>query len=967
MFKRVILLVLFSIFVYANEYQEVAENFLIYQNSQKTIVSSEVLKKADVEVGYLFNLEGGGYIVVPISQFASPIKAYSFENNFEQLPPPYKEFLLNELDVFLNPKTLFKTTDTTVADRWNFLKNFRINQRALRSYIPNSYLLTSTWNQTTPYNKFFPKVGEDTTLTGCVQTAIGQIMKFHHYPARAKGVYSYDAPIYDANNIKIREDDLTAVLNRDYNWENMPNIFDNTTEEYQEDEVGYLLRDLLVVNKAPQVGVALTSTSANTNALIENFGYSNQMKRTSTSEITKSQFLALAKVQIDKELPFLFSFPTHMTVVDGYRDDLSGNYFHVNMGWGGSANDFYNLDQTVIAGSSTFTTLDLDMIYDIKPCSVANGDCYQNLETNDTLTSSGVSGVFDQDRDSDKYQQYLKGSVTIGGTRGYSEQSFFINIYDSNNSLVSSKNSEVTLNLPADFYTIDVSLASPAGGYYNLDNYTNYTVTITSDILSSSEIAEIDSLTDKAPQIDADLKDKIITQDNKILIHSYDENNEDNLTLSAIGNESVDLSFDKNILTIHPKVTKGFSPITLTATSNGTSVSKEFMVIINDENTSFGKEFSVNGKFDSATEYEKHKVILDGSCTINGYRGYSNQAFYTSVLDINDTVLSPMNTTQISLSNLAQNFYFLGASLKENPESVYGGYYTYNENYSSYTLSVSCPNADENITKIAALLGIDISVSSSSESSISSSLSSSDSSSSESSISSSSSSSDSSSSESSIASSLSSSDSSSSESSSSSSSNSSDSSSSESSIASSSSSSDSSSSESNSSLSITYPSGWSLKSLPVQTTLDASSFSAVTTVWKYRDGKWIVYSPNVTMMNKISALGLETLTSVTAGQGFWINASVNGDINVTGHAYNIETIQNLQILSVGWHLLGNGVTTSVTTLINANPNISIIWKYLDNKWFAYSPDSETASLISNAGFESLSDINSTEGFWIYIK
>jgi hypothetical protein len=705
--KKVLLSLSVATLLFANEYQDISQKFLEYQNSTKSIISQEILEKNNIEVGYLFNLSGGGYIIVPISKKLSPVKGYSFESNFENLPPKFKEYIINQLYLAATDKSLARVVDTTISDRWDFLENYTpSSNRTLYSYTPNTTLLTTTWNQEYPYNQYFPKVGTDTTLAGCVQVAMGQVMNYHQYPARGEGVLKNDIDIYSGSKNSgslVRTDNLKAVLNRDYNWDIMPTSHDDGLE-YQNDELGYLMRDLLVLNKA-MVGTTETLASANTSALVENFGYSNTIAKMDNSD---SSFISIIKAQIDLEQPVLFSVPGHMTVADGYKDDSSGNYIHINMGWGGAHNDFYNLDDSYIY-QSNFTTNsgDLRAIYNIKPCSQSNGDCYVNLENTDSLSGLNITGNFGSDGDVDKYQMYLSGNTNFSGDRGYSNQAFYVAVYDSTGALVQDiGNKDTTVNLTADLYTVRVSLCSVDSYCFTADSgHEDYTVNITSGTVSSSDQNNILAGLEVAPVIDQNISDKVITSDTKVLIHGYDENNDDNVTFSATSNSNFDLTFNKNILNIHPTVSSGHSTIEVKVSSNGQEDIQEFDVLVNDEKIYFGKEFIIGDTFADQSEFDKHKAILDGVCTVSGYNGYSNQAFYTSLMDISESYLNSMNNAQFTTSDLTQDMYLLGASLKQNPDGG-GSYYPYDENNTAYTLTVSCPDADENITNIASILSI---------------------------------------------------------------------------------------------------------------------------------------------------------------------------------------------------------------------------------------------------------------------
>lgn len=706
MFKKILLLVVIVSSLFSNEYENIANKFLQFKNQNKVIKSTEILKKDQTKVAYLFNLENGGYIIVPISKSISPIKSYSFHNNYDSLPLKIKEFLVNELHNYISNRTLSKTINSTVSDRWDFLETFtpETDSRILKSYTVNTNLLTTSWEQGYPYNKYFPKIGSETTLAGCVQVAFAQIMKYHSWPQKGKGVVTHNAPITFISNGTTyisRYEDMEAVLNRHYNWEIMENEY-SSSKEYQENEVAYLMRDLVVFNKAT-IGLAETSAVGNINGLVENFGYSNTIATMNSSD---SSFINTVKSQIDQGLPVLFSLPGHMVVADGYNNDTTGEYIHLNMGWGASSNTFYNISEPIVAGGFNFTT-SYDIIYNVKPCSDTNGDCYKNLETSDdTIDGLNISGNFDMNKDTDGYKVFLSGSTTLSGTRGYSNYAFYINIFDSNNSLVTfmggetSTSSGFTLDLPSDLYSVKVSLCSPNNSCYNIDGgMSSYNVNISSQTLTSNEQSEILSTLSFPPVIDQTLDSKLIIENDKIVINAYDKNDEDNVTFEAVSNnENVTLNFNKNILTLEPNVASGHSKIKISVSSNNDTIEKEFDLLINDEQLYYGNEYTVTGEFDSQQDINNHQVILDGICNISGQsEGYSNQAFYTKLLYITSMSDSTINTSDLNL-----DFYSISSSLENDS----GSYYPYDVTHNGYTLSVSCPDADNNITELSSLLNI---------------------------------------------------------------------------------------------------------------------------------------------------------------------------------------------------------------------------------------------------------------------
>lgn len=697
------------VFGSVESYQNIAEQFLSYKQSFKKIVSSDILDDNGTAVAYIFDLSDGGYILVPIDRAFSPIKAYSFKNNYETLPEPYKAFLIKSLHIKSGtPLLTTQSRSGKIASRWDFLENYQpsVGQMATTSYTPNSYLLTTNWDQGTPYNDKLPMIsdgsgGEMRAWAGCVQTAMAQMMRYHQYPAHGRGVATHT---WNSEAVK-------AILYKPYNWNNMPDILDGSTSEYMRDEVGYLMRDLAIVNESTLDSTG-TASSVPTQEFFKYFGYSNAVSFLRRDSDNYSAFIDQMREEIDLLRPVLIGFPGHLAVADGYSDDDTGSYVHVNMGWGGHSNDFYNLDEAVDADYYTFNTDTLYMVHHIMPCSEADGDCYLNFEGSENLDTDQqrISGRFDSLNDSDTFDLYLKGAVTLGGTRGYSNQAFFITVYDADAHLIASSYNPISTTLPSGKYQVELSLCNSSGSCYTYnESYSNYTVDYTTEALSDEEKTQIDQSWDKAPIIDMEIPDQFITGEKRILINALDENG-DEIKLSAFSNADLDLSFENNVLVLQPTVAEGVSQVIVEAVSTHQSVRKSFTVVIGTESIAWGKNFTVSGRFEAQNSFDKHPAILSGSCQISGYRGYSNQAFYTSVMDMSSSYIVPMNNVAIN-DTFPADQYLLGASLKQNPAGS-GSYYTYNPDYADYTLTVSCPDSDLTMIEVADLLGIDLSESS---------------------------------------------------------------------------------------------------------------------------------------------------------------------------------------------------------------------------------------------------------------
>ena len=87
-----------------------------------------------------------------------------------------------------------------------------------------SPFITTKWNQASPYNLLCPNVGTLTHgYTGCVATAMSQILKYYNYPATSKGSGGYSTVVGKDTIIRL------ATINTTYNWSNMSNTYSNNS------------------------------------------------------------------------------------------------------------------------------------------------------------------------------------------------------------------------------------------------------------------------------------------------------------------------------------------------------------------------------------------------------------------------------------------------------------------------------------------------------------------------------------------------------------------------------------------------------------------------------------------------------------------------------------------------------------------------------------------------------------------
>ncbi|HBH24194.1 MAG TPA: hypothetical protein DDY13_12320 [Cytophagales bacterium] len=283
---------------------------------------------------YIVNYKDDGFIMISADNRINPIRAYSLTEKFpmesEELPSGLVGWLAESSDMISEIRVLDEEQTQSVAKAWNPCEI----QKTIRRIDPdddcggngggceNQYttigpLLQTTWGQGTGYNNLVPHTGcsnysNGRAPTGCVATAMAQIMKFHEFP----------------NN---------------YNWDNMPN-------GYGTNETSRLMRD---IGAAVNMKYGCSGSSANTkdevaSSFRNDFGYSSASYSGFNRDIVKQQLRWNRPVILRggrKSGWWIFATykDGHAWVCDGYRsstiysEDCSMGwgylYLHMNWGW----------------------------------------------------------------------------------------------------------------------------------------------------------------------------------------------------------------------------------------------------------------------------------------------------------------------------------------------------------------------------------------------------------------------------------------------------------------------------------------------------------------------------------------------------------------------------------------------------------------------------------------------------------
>ena len=334
---------------------------------------------------YIFNdSEESAFVIVSADERMKDVLGYCDHNTYisEQAPEALKWLL-----------------DEYAAQYEAIQENQTVKKNSVRRKMPH-YLVTdplpyknvpalvkTTWGQGYPYNKYCPYVGTEQCITGCLATAMAQIMNYHKYPDVGSGKMTYTSK---TNNITLTADFSNHVY---YNWGEM---LDNYMQSYtttQENAVACLMK-ACGVGLGMDYGVEWSEADYSDipYPLHTFFGYSRNVAYINRNYFKPEEWIEIITNELLNGRPVIYNGNDekqggHSFILDGVWNKES---FHINWGWYGSCNGFYALDALTPDSGMDFAFYQ-NAIINISPTDVGvHQDVYyaENFEVSETLVKS---------------------------------------------------------------------------------------------------------------------------------------------------------------------------------------------------------------------------------------------------------------------------------------------------------------------------------------------------------------------------------------------------------------------------------------------------------------------------------------------------------------------------------------------------------------------------------------------------
>jgi hypothetical protein len=425
--------------------QKVATTFL-NNNGAKAAQLTDLSKEAGFKNLYIFN-GNPGFVVMAADDCVQPILGYSLTGKFvaENMPTNVSGWLQgynDEIQYAIDNKVKANSETTKL---WKELIDG--NSKAAKATVIVDALIQTKWDQDPGYNDLCPydnNAGQ-LTVTGCVATAMAQIMRYWEYPSHGTGSHSYTPsshPEYGTQSVNFAQ--------QTYDWTDMPLYSPNA-------EIAKLMYHC-GVSVDMDYDIAVNGGSGAYNSAIAP-AFTNYFNYKTTANLKYKNYTQnwndLLKAELNAGRPVEYngsgSGGGHAFVCDGYDNT---NYFHFNWGWSGANDGFYSLTNLNPGsggsggGSYNFSNSQ-SAVFGIEP-----KDCTTATPTNFSVTKEGRNAILNWTAVSNAsaYSIYRNGTLITNTTSttytdsnlSYGTYAYYVKSVDSNGAK-SSPTSTITI------------------------------------------------------------------------------------------------------------------------------------------------------------------------------------------------------------------------------------------------------------------------------------------------------------------------------------------------------------------------------------------------------------------------------------------------------------------------------------------------------------------------------------------
>lgn len=309
---------------------------------QQSVKRAKVLNKQQSTISsrgyYVFPHDGNcGYTIVSGDDRMPEIVGYSTTDTYseENMPDGMKHLM----QAYEAMATALANGDAK-AERCLAEKEALVADSTYRQPRVEPLLADIAWGQTEPYNNLCPMYDDQRrTVTGCVATAMAQLMMYYKYPQTLKS----DIPAYQTQSYQLNMPSVSA--GERYDWDNMlPQYSGSAYTAAQANAVAKLMYHCGLSVKA-DYGPS-TGTNCTPDVLVKYWGYDpDVIKQLNREGFSLREWTAILDAELRASRPVYYSGVSftsggHAFLCDGADGD---GLYHINWGWSGWSNGYFDI------------------------------------------------------------------------------------------------------------------------------------------------------------------------------------------------------------------------------------------------------------------------------------------------------------------------------------------------------------------------------------------------------------------------------------------------------------------------------------------------------------------------------------------------------------------------------------------------------------------------------------------------
>ncbi|HNX01347.1 MAG TPA: FG-GAP-like repeat-containing protein, partial [Candidatus Cloacimonadota bacterium] len=333
---------LYSLPVSIQTARQAANHWLSCKSNEQFTIDTSVTQSLDGQpCFYVFPLtmrnreSQKGFILVSSTNSYQPIIGYSFDSPWDNdFSDAARTEFFNSIKYSIRENESRSVPDEAVTRQWTDL--LQGSYDSFRDDRDVAALVTTRWNQSPLYNNQCPTINNALCPVGCTAVSMAQVIRYYAYPPQGNGYHSY---IWHDQELSANFGQTT------YDWSNMPNTLAGASANQINVTSQFLYQVGVSVNM--DYGSDGSASWYSPYAFNYYFQYPNSIQLTTKTGMGTDAWKNLLRFELDHARPMPYGNAYHAFVCDGYQGT---DFFHFNMGWGGSNDGFYLLTALTPSG-----------------------------------------------------------------------------------------------------------------------------------------------------------------------------------------------------------------------------------------------------------------------------------------------------------------------------------------------------------------------------------------------------------------------------------------------------------------------------------------------------------------------------------------------------------------------------------------------------------------------------------------